>query len=625
MRLSASLLFLGSLSIGLSFFFSTNSSASDNRGEFVPDPRTESRSHSSSLQVNCHSITNYFPRIGYSGYGVTVLGQNLTGVTAVRFANNVSASFEIINSTEIRAIVPLGAVSGPITISKTGCPDVATDTFTIPPVPTITLSPLTQFVGIGASTPIRVNFNRALIVPASILLSSSNPAVVTTPPVFPIPPGAISATFDVMGVSAGTNITITATLPSNLGGSSASASVSTIPRVISLASVSARAGSTVQIPLSIVSQNDENQINFSVSFNPTLLVNPQISTSADVPNATISTVTNQISQGLLGVRIELPTGLVINGGTRQIADLQFEIPTYATFGPTPVRFDDQPIERSVISGTSIPLPASFFSSGIVIISQGIEADSAPRPNGDGTLSTTDWVQVGRFVSGVDAAPNGAEFQRADCAPRANFGDGILSVTDWVQAGRYINKLDAISVAGGPTSPSATSFAAPFETPGRQDRRLQLVENIATKEFAVELNALGNENGIGFSLQFDAKKLRFQSIQKELLPPSATLLINDSESAQGRLGILLVLVPGEKLPGGLQSILKLAFVPLPGTTVSEPSIRFGDFPVLRQVSDAEANALPARFEGPTHRDFPFSPIAFIEAYRPSAESGNWFRY
>ncbi len=621
MKLSASLLFLCSLFIGHSFLFGTKSTSASEAGvKGEPFSHAKSTSSNSYTQVTCHSVTNYFPRIGYSGYGVTILGQNLTGVTAVRFANNLSASFEIINNTEIRAIIPLGAISGPITVSKTGCPDVTTDTFTIPPTPTITLSPLTQFVAIGENTTIRVNFNRALIVPATVALSSSNPAVVSTPPFLAIPPGAISATFEVTGVSAAGSATITATLPSNLGGSAASANVSITTRVISLTSVGALTGSFARVPIEIVSQNDENQISFSLSFNPALLVNPQVSVGTDIPQATVTTVTSQVAQGLLGVRIELPTGLVISAGTRQIAAVQFEIPANATVGATAVRFDDLPTERSVTAGTAVPLPA-YFKSGVVTIAQGIEADSAPRPNGDGTLGVTDWVQVGRFVSGVDAVPAGTEFQRADSAPRATFGDGILSVTDWVQAGRYINKLDAMSAAGGPTSPSATSFAAPFEIPGLQNRGLRLAEDLATKEWTVEMSAVGNENAVGFSLQFDAKKFRFLSIRKDVLPSTATLLINDAELAQGRLGILLALAPGEKLPRGLQSILKLAFAPVSGESATELPIRFTDFPVLRQVSDAEANALPARFEELLQRNFPLSPIAFAAAYRPSAVSGN----
>ena len=83
---------------------------------------------------------------------------------------------------------------------------------------------------------------------------------------------------------------------------------------------------------------------------------------------------------------------------------------------------------------------------------GWESDVAPRPDGDGNMLVNDWVQVGRFVAGLDQAAPGSEFQRADCAPIAPLGDGQLLVNDWVQAGRYVAGLDAPQAAGGPTSP-----------------------------------------------------------------------------------------------------------------------------------------------------------------------------
>ena len=67
------------------------------------------------------------------------------------------------------------------------------------------------------------------------------------------------------------------------------------------------------------------------------------------------------------------------------------------------------------------------------------------------MTIADWVQVGRFVAGLDVVANDDEFLRADCAPRANLGNGHLTVTDWVQAGRYAVGLDPLTIVGGPTA------------------------------------------------------------------------------------------------------------------------------------------------------------------------------
>src|SRR5436190_7770062 len=83
---------------------------------------------------NCPAITNISPVAGSPGSTVTITGVNFTNggnVTGVKFANNVSATFNVINDTTITATVPAGAVGGQITISKAGCADALTAGFTV--------------------------------------------------------------------------------------------------------------------------------------------------------------------------------------------------------------------------------------------------------------------------------------------------------------------------------------------------------------------------------------------------------------------------------------------------------------------------------------------------------------
>jgi hypothetical protein len=88
---------------------------------------------------SCPGVSGITPTSGSVGSTVTINGANLTGVTSVRFANNVPATFSVINSTQITTTVPAGAVTGPITISKPGCPDTTTPVFNL--CATITLNP----------------------------------------------------------------------------------------------------------------------------------------------------------------------------------------------------------------------------------------------------------------------------------------------------------------------------------------------------------------------------------------------------------------------------------------------------------------------------------------------------
>ncbi len=87
-----------------------------------------------------------------------------------------------------------------------------------------------------------------------------------------------------------------------------------------------------------------------------------------------------------------------------------------------------------------------------------EGDVAPRPNGDGVVNTSDWVQVGRFAVGLDVPAAGSEFQRADTAPINTRGNGVMAVSDWVQTGRYaigLDPLTPVQQAGSDGAPGST--------------------------------------------------------------------------------------------------------------------------------------------------------------------------
>lgn len=88
----------------------------------------------------CPAISGINPQAGNAGTSVVITGINFTGVTTVKFSNNVSASFTVNNNTQITATVPAGAATGPITISKAGCADSQTGTFYVFLLPPVTLA-----------------------------------------------------------------------------------------------------------------------------------------------------------------------------------------------------------------------------------------------------------------------------------------------------------------------------------------------------------------------------------------------------------------------------------------------------------------------------------------------------
>ncbi|MBI1761047.1 MAG: VCBS repeat-containing protein [Acidobacteria bacterium] len=100
----------------------------------------------------CATVTNLNPTTGMTGAQVVITGTGLTGVTGVRFSNNVAAQFTADSDTQITATVPAGAVTGPLTITKPGCADVQTAAFTVTAPPTCpTITNLTPAEGLVAA------------------------------------------------------------------------------------------------------------------------------------------------------------------------------------------------------------------------------------------------------------------------------------------------------------------------------------------------------------------------------------------------------------------------------------------------------------------------------------------
>ena len=90
--------------------------------------------------VSCPAVTSFAPAAGNTGTSVKIFGTGLTSVTAVKFSNNVTATFTVNNDNQITVTQPAGAVSGPITISKAGCADTVTTAYIVCPAAAATLS-----------------------------------------------------------------------------------------------------------------------------------------------------------------------------------------------------------------------------------------------------------------------------------------------------------------------------------------------------------------------------------------------------------------------------------------------------------------------------------------------------
>lgn len=427
-----------------------NNSGSARQGTITIAGQTFTATQSATSDTACPTISGISPTSGAVGSSVTITGANFTGVSSVKFTNNVTATITSLTDTQIIVIVPTGAASGAITISKAGCSNVATPVFTVTSTtacPTVSgISPASGPAGTTV-TITSTNLNGVTAVRfsnnvAATIITNNGTQIVTT-----VPAGAVTGpiTLSKTGCSDVQTGVFTVTAPPTA-------------RTVRVVDERGSPGSTVNVPIELVAQGDENALGFSLTFDTAILSNPQAALGSGAAGASLNANTSQTAQGRLGLALALPTGQTFAAGTRQIIVVTFTIAASTSATGTTINFGDQPIPREIVNPSANPLPATY-TAGTVTLTTGFEADVAPRPNGNGAVSIADWVQVGRFAAGLDTAANGSEFQRADCAPRDTKGNGAVTVADWVQAGRYAAGIDPLTPAGGPTSPSAlTAFS-----------------------------------------------------------------------------------------------------------------------------------------------------------------------
>lgn len=243
-------------------------------------------------------------------------------------------------------------------------------------------------------------------------------------------------------------------------------------------------------------------------------------------------------------------------------------------------------------------------SGTLATTGGNEADLSPRTNGNNNavITISDSAQVGRFAAAMDTLLGG-EFQRADCAPKETKGNGKITIADWVQAGRYAAGLDPVAVAGGPTS-QVNSAPVVMRSVQRSEAQ-QGVRTVRAKEInvegsfyetvAIEFDSSGNENALSFSLSYDPTQLLFVFAKLGDDAAGASMNVNITQVAGGRLGLALALPANQTFGVGMRQLITLSFASvaqLPGPI----TLTFGDQPVGREVVDATASELTATWAG-----------------------------
>lgn len=121
---------------------------------FVPDSATsgkirivtefgEAESEGDFLLAFPPTITSFVPTQGPPGTEVTILGTNLRGLADILFNGDSAAYFEADSDSQVRAIVPGAASTGPLTVENAAGADATVDNFTVTLPPSMfTLNPI---------------------------------------------------------------------------------------------------------------------------------------------------------------------------------------------------------------------------------------------------------------------------------------------------------------------------------------------------------------------------------------------------------------------------------------------------------------------------------------------------
>jgi uncharacterized protein (TIGR03437 family) len=122
---------------------------------------------------------------------------------------------------------------------------------------------------------------------------------------------------------------------------------------------------------------------------------------------------------------------------------------------------------------------------------------------------------------------------------------------------------------------------------------QTIAKGSNGDVTVEIVSQGDENTIGFSLNFDTANLTFVSATLAAgLPSGTTLLQNPSQAASnGRIGLAVSLPFGTSLTAGTRQLVVVTFAALQAAPASSTQISFGDSPIARELVKANADVIP----------------------------------
>ncbi len=370
------------------------------------------------------------------------------------------------------------------------------------------------------------------------------------------------------------------------------------PRVLRVVDTPGTPTQPVTVPVQLDSQGNEVSFTFSLSYNTAILSSPVVTCGADAGNCAL--VTNTTVAGKIGVSVDPENPFT--PGTRELIKVTFNVAATMAAN-TPVNFTDDPAIRETSDAGANPLPTDY-DNGLVIFPQGLESDVAPRPDGNGSVSSTDVTQVRRFAVGLDLPYQSNEFQRTDAAPISTFGNGVVAASDVTQGRRYQVSLDPPNPAAGPTAPSPLS--ALVEVRGKDGkselgstRVVRAVSQTTTAgqniTVSLEVNANGDENNYNFSLGYNTSVLTVGAGGVQLGSGATNgSVVSNTTTNPGFIGFNVDFGTGTIPAGNNRQLVTVNFNVAANAQAGTYPLVFGDTPAFRETSDTGANPLATNY-------------------------------
>ena len=117
----------------------------------------------------------------------------------------------------------------------------------------------------------------------------------------------------------------------------------------------------------------------------------------------------------------------------------------------------------------------------------------------------------------------------------------------------------------------------------------------TNFMVVEMDAQGNENAVGFSLNYNSAALRFVEARLGSGSTVAAFLLNTNLTGSGRVGFALSQNFNQTFPAGTRSLVEVGFTPV-SASAGINAVTFGNSPIAQEISDVLAQLLSADYRG-----------------------------